>query len=238
MLALTDTFGVAAAVSLRASSMGIALLSSLPSLLASLAQFFLPAWGDPSKGRKHYVLLGVGGQCLFLFLAGMAGWIPGGWAPMAYIACFVAASVSGNMTGPYWAAWMGDLMPGVRARPAFRLAQRLLFLDVPVLLAHGRNHQPPLRRAQRALAAFRLRVLGRRRPAHRLLVLPPAPTRTRPLGLAGSLRSVQVPARPRLHRLLHGHRPVPGRRRHVRPVLRGLVSARSTPVATCSWPSA
>ncbi len=112
MLALTDTFGVAAAVSLRASSMGIALLSSLPSLLASIAQFFLPAWGDPAKGRKHYVLWGVGGQCLFLFLAGMAGWIPGGGAPIAYIACFVAATVSGNMTGPYWAAWVGDLMPG------------------------------------------------------------------------------------------------------------------------------
>lgn len=112
MLALTDTFGVAAAVALRASSMGIALLSSLPSLLGSLAQFFLPAWADPAKGRKHYILLGVRGQCLFLFLAGMSGWIPGGWAPIAYIACFVAATVSGNMTGPYWAAWVGDLMPG------------------------------------------------------------------------------------------------------------------------------
>jgi MFS family permease len=112
MLALNDTFTVAAAISLRASSMGIALLSSLPALLGSLAQFFLPAWADPAKGRKHYILLGVRLQCLFLFVAGLTGWLPGRWAPAAYIACFVSAAVSANMTGPYWVAWMGDLMPG------------------------------------------------------------------------------------------------------------------------------
>lgn len=112
MTALNDTFGIAAAIALRASSMGIALLSSLPMLLGSLAQFFLPAWADPKKGRKHYVLWGVRAQILFLFLAGFAGWVPGRFAPMAYIALFVSASVSANLTGPYWVAWMGDLIPG------------------------------------------------------------------------------------------------------------------------------
>ncbi len=111
MIALNETFAVAAAVSLLASSMGIALLSSLPLLLGSLAQFFLPAWADPKKGRKHYILWGVRLQCAFLFLAGLSGWLPGTWAPTAYIALFVAASVSASMTGPYWVAWMGDLMP-------------------------------------------------------------------------------------------------------------------------------
>ncbi|MDB5106832.1 MAG: hypothetical protein JWP91_4521 [Fibrobacteres bacterium] len=112
MIALVDTFGVAAAVSLRASSMGIALMSSLPTLLGSFAQFLLPALADPKKGRKHYILWGVRGQCLFLFLAGFAGWLPGRLAPAAYIALFVAAALSANLTGPYWVAWMGDLIPG------------------------------------------------------------------------------------------------------------------------------
>ncbi len=112
MIALTDTFTIAAAIALRASSMGIALLSSLPLLIGSIAQFLLPAWADPGKGRKHYVLWGVRGQALFLFLAGLAGWLPVRWAAWAYIALFVASAVSNNVTGPYWVAWMGDLMPG------------------------------------------------------------------------------------------------------------------------------
>ncbi|HKP95570.1 MAG TPA: MFS transporter [Fibrobacteria bacterium] len=112
MIALTDTFGIAAAVALRASSMGIALLSSLPQLIGSIGQFLFPAWADPGKGRKHYVLRGVRGQALFLFLAGFAGWLPGAWAPWAYIALFASASISNTLTGPFWVAWMGDLMPG------------------------------------------------------------------------------------------------------------------------------
>ncbi|MEO6098309.1 MAG: MFS transporter [Fibrobacteria bacterium] len=111
MIALLDNFGVAGAIALRASSMGIALLSSLPALFGSVAQFFMPAWADPEKGRKHYVLWTVRGQCLFLFLAAFAGWLPGRWASAAYIACFVSAAVCNNLNGPYWVAWMADLIP-------------------------------------------------------------------------------------------------------------------------------
>ena len=112
MIALLDTFTIAAAIALRATSMGIALLSSLPLLIGSLAQFFLPAWADPKKGRKHYVLWGVRGQALFMFLAAFAGWLPERWAPWAYIGLLVSSSISSNLTGPFWVAWMGDLMPG------------------------------------------------------------------------------------------------------------------------------
>lgn len=117
MQSLLDTFGIAAAIALRATSMGIALMSSLPMLLGSIAQFLLPAYADPAKGRKHYVLLGVIGQITFLFLAGLAGWLPNPERAYAYIACFVAAAVSSNLTGPFWVGWMGDLIPSsVRGR--------------------------------------------------------------------------------------------------------------------------
>ncbi|MEO7427046.1 MAG: MFS transporter [Fibrobacteria bacterium] len=112
MIALTDTFTVAAAMALRASAMGIAMLGSLPLLLGSIGQFLLPACTDPRKGRKHYVLFGVAGQAMFLFLAGMSGWLPGRWAPWAFVALFVASAVFSSVSGSYWVAWMGDLMPG------------------------------------------------------------------------------------------------------------------------------
>src|SRR5687768_13859867 len=46
MLALQETFAIAAAVSLRASSMAIASMTSLSLLLGSLAQFLVPAFAD------------------------------------------------------------------------------------------------------------------------------------------------------------------------------------------------
>src|SRR5437868_8983862 len=66
MVALTETFGIAAAVSLAAPSMAIALLGSVPLLIGSLGQYFLPAFVDMRRSRKKHVLTGVGLQGLFL----------------------------------------------------------------------------------------------------------------------------------------------------------------------------
>ena len=59
MVALNDTFAVAGAVALRASSMGIALMSSAPMLLGSIGQFLSPALIDQARGRKRFVLAGI-----------------------------------------------------------------------------------------------------------------------------------------------------------------------------------
>lgn len=117
MVALQETFAIAAAVSLNASAMAIAFMSSLPLLLGALAQFLVPALADPAKGRKHYVLLGVRLQAAFLFVAAFTGFLPPAIAPWVYAGAFVMASVSSNATGLYWVDWMGDLVPGsVRGR--------------------------------------------------------------------------------------------------------------------------
>ena len=73
MVALTETFGIAAAVSLKAPSMAIALLGSTPLLLGSLGQYFWPAVVDVRGPRKPGVLVGVGLQSMFLVLAACAG---------------------------------------------------------------------------------------------------------------------------------------------------------------------
>src|SRR5258708_39594843 len=65
MIALTETFGIAAAVSLKAPSMAIALLGSTPLLLGSLGQYFWPAFVDMRHARKAGVLVGVGLQSTF-----------------------------------------------------------------------------------------------------------------------------------------------------------------------------
>jgi MFS family permease len=112
MIALNETFAVAGAVALRASSMGIALMNSVPMFLGSIGQYLSPALIHPSRGRKAVVLLGVAGQIAFLFLAALAGWLPGRFAPWLFVAAYAMATLSNNLSGPYWVAWMGDLIPG------------------------------------------------------------------------------------------------------------------------------
>ena len=112
MVALQETFAIAAAVSLHASSMAIAVMTSLPMLLGSVIQFLVPAIADPAKGRKHYVLLGVRMQAIFLFTAAFTGFLPASAAPWAYAAAIALAAVSSSATGSYWTDWMGDLIPG------------------------------------------------------------------------------------------------------------------------------
>ncbi len=112
MIALNDTFAVAGAVALRASSVGLALMNALPGLLGSIGNYLSPALIHPSHGRKPIVLAGVAGQSLLLFLAALSGFLPAALAPWAFVACYAGASLSTNLTSPYWVGWMGELMPG------------------------------------------------------------------------------------------------------------------------------
>ncbi len=117
MLALAETFAIAAAVALQAPVMAIALLSCLPLFLGSMGQFFLPGLINPKRGRKFYVLLGVRLQSAFLFLTGFMGWLPEPYAVWGYLAAFVLSGMFGNSVVGLWVAWMGDLVPpNIRGR--------------------------------------------------------------------------------------------------------------------------
>ena len=111
MLALVETFGIAAAVFLKAPAIAIALLGSLPLLLSSLGQLLLPLLIDPSAGRKRYVLRGTALQAAFLFLTAMSGFLPQSVRPWAYVLLFALYGFSGNVVSGFWIAWMGDLVP-------------------------------------------------------------------------------------------------------------------------------
>lgn len=117
MVALTETFGIAAAVSLAAPSMAIALLGSTPLLLGSLGQYFLPAVLDVRRARKKQVLVAVGLQAVFLLAAALSGFLVRPAAAWTYVALVALAGVSANVTTASWVSWMGDLVPaGIRSR--------------------------------------------------------------------------------------------------------------------------
>ena len=131
MMALADTFGVAAAVKLNAPAMAIALLGSGPLLISSLGQFFLPLFLNPKKTRKHYVVGSVRLQAVFIILAAFTGWLPAPCNATVYVAAFVLYGSSGNLFGGLWISWIRDCVPEpVRGR---HFAWRNRFFNVVTL---------------------------------------------------------------------------------------------------------
>jgi MFS family permease len=117
MVALADTFSIAAAVRLKAPAMTIALLGSVPLLIGSLGQFFLPLFLDKNKTRKHYVVTSVRVQAGFLIIAGLAGWLPKQYNAWAFVLAFVLYGSSGNLFSGIWTSWIRDCVPpAVRGR--------------------------------------------------------------------------------------------------------------------------
>jgi len=111
MVALTETFGTAAAVRLHAPNWLIPLLTALPLLIGAAGQFILPYFTHPEKGRKIYVLLGVRLQALGFFLCGFMGFLPASMAAYAFAALFILGMVFGNSISSYWMVWISDLVP-------------------------------------------------------------------------------------------------------------------------------
>jgi MFS family permease len=117
MVALAETFSVAAAVRLQAPAMTIALLGSAPLLVGSVGQFFLPLFLNKNETRKHYVVTSVRIQAVFLILAGFTGWFPAPYNAWAYVLAFIMYGSSGNLFAGIWMSWLRDCVPvAVRGR--------------------------------------------------------------------------------------------------------------------------
>jgi MFS family permease len=117
MVALAETFSVAAAVRLKAPAMAIALLGAVPLLIGSVGQFFLPLFLNKNKSRKQYVVSSVRVQATFLILVGLTGWLPAPYNAWAFVLAFIFYGSSGNLFTGIWMSWLRDCVPvGVRGR--------------------------------------------------------------------------------------------------------------------------
>ena len=150
MMALADTFGVAAAVKLNAPAMAIALLGSGPLLISSLGQFFLPLFLNPKKTRKHYVVGSVRVQAVFIILAAFTGWLPAPYNAAVYVAAFVLYGSSGNLFGGLWISWIRDCVPEpVRGRHFawrnrfFNIVQLTCALSAGIVSRHYSSQNAP-----------------------------------------------------------------------------------------------
>jgi len=117
MLALTDTFAVAAAVQLHAPSIAIGLLAGLPLFSGSIGQLMVMRYFRSSMSRKKFVLIGTSGQSLFLLIVALSGFLPEHFRAWIYVITFTIQGFFANVIGGLWTAWMSDLVDaGLRGR--------------------------------------------------------------------------------------------------------------------------
>jgi hypothetical protein len=110
MLALTDTFAVAAAVQLHAPSIAIGLLAGLPLVSGSIGQLIVTRYFRSSMRRKKYVLIGTSCQGLFLLIVALTGFFPEQYRAWIYVITFTMQGFFANIIGGLWMAWMSDLV--------------------------------------------------------------------------------------------------------------------------------
>lgn len=140
MLAVTETFAVAAALALHAPAMAIAILGSLPLCLGSVGQLLLSTFTRPGLSRRRYVLLGAFGQSALLLACAAAGFVSAfssvamPW--LVFVIAFVLFGVSGNLVSMFWISWMRDLIPVELRGRIFAWRQRV-FAFVHLALALG-----------------------------------------------------------------------------------------------------
>lgn len=117
MLALTDTFAVAAAVYLNAPAIAIGILAGLPLFAGSLGQLLVANFFRSRGNLKRHVMIGTGSQGFFLVLIALSGYLPDAHRAWAYVSLFTLQGFSGNIVAGLWMAWMSNLVePALRSR--------------------------------------------------------------------------------------------------------------------------
>lgn len=126
MSGFADPYAVPFAMALGASTMGVGVLRSLPSLLSSLSQFFTERLVSRLGSCRRALLLTVFIQALSLFAAAAAVFLPAGASFPLLLAAVVVYTVAGNMSAPPWQVLMGEYIPASRRGNFFGFRYQLV----------------------------------------------------------------------------------------------------------------
>lgn len=126
------------AIALKSSDNQIALLSSIPNLIAPISQLWSTKAIEKIKSRKQIVIFSAFMQSLmwipiilipFFFLKN---------GPVILIITFSIFAIFGSFLGPVWASWMGDLVPEKKRGRYFGNRSKIVgFVSLIVSLAAG-----------------------------------------------------------------------------------------------------
>jgi MFS family permease len=126
MAGIGETYLSAFALFLGAGTAQIGLLSSVPPMLASLAQIFSAWLGHAIGHRKRIILTGAVIQCLaWLPILSLPLLFPDYAVPLLIIAV-VIYYVGANLSAPQWSSLMGDIVPRRKRGRFFGMRTRLI----------------------------------------------------------------------------------------------------------------
>jgi MFS family permease len=128
-----ETYFSAFALFLRATAPQVALLSTLPPLLASSAQLF-SAWIGSYVGRRRLVLFGCALQALLWLPIIVLPALLGGYAIPALLVLLVLYHSANNLAAPQWTSIMRDLVSERRRGRYFAHRTRLMTITTFVSL--------------------------------------------------------------------------------------------------------
>lgn len=126
MTGFVEPYIIPFALSLGASHPAIGFLRAAPPLAASMAQLLNEKMIASLGSCRRAVRLDVLFQALSLFAASAAGFLPSRWAFPCLAASMILYTVAGNLTGPPWAALMGEYIPSSKRGTFFGFRNQLV----------------------------------------------------------------------------------------------------------------
>lgn len=131
-----ETYLSAFALFLRATAPQVALISTLPPLLGSLAQI-VSAWVGSYVGRRRLVLAGVGLQAAIWIPIVLIPWLEPEYGVMALLALLILYQSAVSIAAPQWTSIMRDLVSERRRGRYFGHRTRLTTVTAFVSLVLG-----------------------------------------------------------------------------------------------------
>jgi MFS family permease len=102
---------------LRMPELGFGLMTALPAVGALFqvpASYFLERFG---RHKPVFIAAGVAHRTAWVLIALIPWFVPEHWGWIALLGLMLFSSISGNITGPAWVAWMAALVPSaIRGR--------------------------------------------------------------------------------------------------------------------------
>lgn len=135
MLGFGEQYVVPFALRLGASSSQIGFLSAVPAFIGSLFQLLSARLAGSFNSRKRVVMLFVLFQALSFIPLFVLPFLTKSFWVLAF--CFSLYLIFGNLAGPAWSSWLGDVIPVSERGKYFSYRNRvsIFFLFVSVLLS-------------------------------------------------------------------------------------------------------
>lgn len=130
MAGFGDMFVQPFAIFLKAGNQAIALLSTMPALVGSLAQMVGAAWTDRLGRRRNFILPFATLQAFLFLPLFLVPYLVPGIAVTSVVWIAALSIIAANVAGPAWTSMMGEMVPEDRRGDYFGHRSRVIIMAI------------------------------------------------------------------------------------------------------------